>query len=157
MKKLFAAAALAVAALLAPAAASAQGIYVSGGYTQFDAENADIGAITVRGGWRFHPNFAGELEGSFGVDDDDGLDLDSSIAAFAVGVLPVTPEFDVFARVGYHTTEFSVGDSQDGVAAGVGAQWNFNRTLAVRGDYTYFDGDDGEADTFGLSLVWKVN
>lgn len=157
MKKLIAAAALAVAAMLAPTAASAEGVYFTGGYTQFDADNLDVGAVTVRGGWRFHPNFAGEVEGSFGVDDDNGVELDNSFAVFGVGVLPVTPDFDVFARLGYHTSEFSPGDSQDGVAGGVGAQWNINQRFGVRGDVTVFDGDDDEATAYSLALVVKVN
>lgn len=164
MRKLALLAAVAAAVLAVPAAASAQeGLYVGGGYTQFSGDDVDVGAITGRVGYRFHPNFAVEGEGSFGVVDDDigGVDveLDNSFGVYGVGVLPVTPRVDLFGRVGYHNTEVSGGGftaEADGVAFGGGAQWNVSDRFGIRGEYTRLEGDDDGVNTFGVSGVWRL-
>ncbi|MGE0046371.1 MAG: porin family protein, partial [Hyphomonadaceae bacterium] len=149
--------AAAAAVLGFPAAASAQeGVYLGAGYTHFSGDDADVGGITGRLGYRFHPNIAVEGEGTFGVVDDDPVELDSSWGVYGVGILPVSPEFDLFARVGYHNTEVSGGPitvEEDGVAYGAGAQWNLSDRFGIRGEYTRLEGDDDGVDTFGLSGV----
>ena len=49
---------------------------------------------TGRVGVNFGPNFAVEGEGTFGVKDDGGTELDSELGLFAVGKLPVNPSFE---------------------------------------------------------------
>jgi len=142
--------------MLAPAAAKAEGFYFGAGVSQYDVEDFDITAFTARAGWRFHPNFAVELEGSTGLDDDAGVDLDSTFGLYGVGVLPVSPEIDLFARVGYQTSEYSIGSTQDGFAGGVGGQWNINQNWGLRAEYTFLDGDDAEANVIGVSAVFKL-
>jgi opacity protein-like surface antigen len=155
MRKLAFIAAASVAALVAPGLAHAQeGAYVGAGYTQFDADDVSVGAVTGRAGYRFHPNFAAEAEASFGVGDDDGVELDNSVGVYGVGILPVSPEFDLFARVGYHNTEFNAGED-DGIAYGAGAQWNITERFGIRGEYTRLDSDEEEVDTYGASVVYK--
>lgn len=155
MKKIALSAAVAAAALLAvPAAASAQ-VYVGAGYTHYDTDAGDIGGVTGRLGYRLGPNFAIEGEGTFGVDDDDVVELDQAYGAYAVGILPVTSNFDVHGRVGYQVSEFStiLGDADaDGVAYGVGATVRLTPSFGIRGDYTRLEGDL-ETDTWGLGAV----
>ena len=55
-----------------PAAAQDRGpVTGSIGYTQFDSDVADLGAVTGRLGYDFTPNFGVEGEASIGVRDDD--------------------------------------------------------------------------------------
>ena len=144
--------------LIAPAFMTAQaqstGVYVSGGYTQFDGDGgADLGGITGRVGVNLTPNIAIEGEGSFGVKDDSGTELDSEFGAFVVGKLPVAPQFDLFARVGAARIETSPGGSEDGLAYGAGAQWNLTAQDGIRGDWTRHDYDAGDVDAWSLSYV----
>jgi hypothetical protein len=69
--------------------------------------------------------------------------LDSQEALYGVGFLPVSPNFDLLARVGYGHTEGS--GSVAGVSAsakgdswnyGVGGQYTFDGKNGVRVDYT---------------------
>lgn len=155
----------ATAAILAfPVAASAQeGVYLGAGYTHYSADDANVGGITGRLGYRFHPNFAVEGEATFGVNDDNvggvDIELDNSWGAYGVGILPVTQRVDLFARVGYHNTEVSGGPitvEADGVAYGAGAQWNVSERFGIRGEYTRLESDDDGVDTFGVSGVWRL-
>src|SRR6185436_14318068 len=118
----------AVALMAAPTAAHAQA-YVGAGYTHFDFDAGDAGALTGRLGYKFNRNFAAEGEASFGINDDDDVDLNHNLGVYAVGILPVSDAFDLHARVGYQTSEVDtpLGDADDdGLGYGVGAQWNLS-------------------------------
>ena len=86
--------------------------------------------------------------------DDDGVELDNSVGVYGVGILPVSQQFDLFGRVGYHNSESNVAE-EDGVAFGGGAQFNVNERFGVRAEYTRLEGDDDAVDTFGASAVFK--
>jgi hypothetical protein len=149
------AAVAAVALMAAPVSAHAQA-YAGAGYTHFDYDGGDVGAVTGRLGYRMHPNFAVEGEGSFGVEDDDGIELNHNLGAYAVGMLPVSSSFDLLGRVGYQTSEIDtpLGDADaDGAAYGVGAQYRFTPAFGVRADWTRMEGDDEEADAISLGGV----
>lgn len=159
MKKFAMMAAVAAAAMMAmPAAAHAEW-YAGAAYTNFDADGADIGAATGRLGYRFHPNFAVEGEGSVGIDDEDGVELNHNAGLYAVGIVPVTSNFDVHGRVGYQQTEVGtpIGDfSDEGVGYGVGATYRFTPNLGVRADWTRLEGSD-EAEADAISIGGVVN
>lgn len=145
----------AMAMMAAPTAANAEW-YAGAGYTQFDADGAELGAATGRLGYRVNPNFAVEGEGSLGIDDDAGVELNHNIGAYAVGILPVTSNFDVHGRVGYQASQFDtpLGEVEDdGIAYGVGATYRFGSGLGVRADYTRLEGDEAEADAISLGAV----
>lgn len=192
MKMLLGAAA--VAALLASTPALAQGagpteLYGNVGYSQLrldealdlDIEDAniDFGAITGRVGAKFNPYFGVEGEAAFGVADEEvsegatsaSLGLNYEATGFAVGFYPVTPNFDVLARVGVGAAELEAelngedetgGFGSDGgstvLAFGAGAQYFFDGVNGIRGDYTRFKGDDDgglEADALSVAYVRK--
>ncbi len=156
LKLALAAASMLVAPAFMTAQAQTSGVYVSGGYTQFDGDGgADLGAITGRVGVDLTPNFAIEGEGSFGVKGDSGTDLDSEIGAFVVAKLPLSPSFDVFARAGASRIETSPGGSEDGFAYGAGGTFNLTPVDGVRLDWTRHDYDVGNADAYSLSYVRK--
>lgn len=154
MKKFAMLAAVSAIAMFAvPGAANAQA-YAGLGYTAMDTDAGDIGAVTGRLGYRFNQNFAVEGEGSFGV-DDDGVELDNNLGAYAMAILPVADTFDVHGRVGYQRSEFDTpfgGGDDDGVGYGVGATWRATPAFGVRADYTRLDGDF-ESDAISLGGV----
>ncbi len=154
LKLALAAASMLVAPAFMTANAQQSNVYVSGGYTHFDGDGgAELGAITGRVGVNINPNFAIEGEASFGVKDDSGTELDSELGVFAVGKLPISPSFDVFARVGLARIETSPGGSEDGLAYGVGGTLNLSPVDGIRLDYTRHDYDVGEVDAISLSYV----
>ena len=161
------AAGMAVAAVCAASAASAQTTtpgstwtgYGNLGYTYMNvnlpsiaglpADSTNISAIRVLGGVR-EKYFGFELQGNFGVStgsiDTVSLKLNSEASLYAVGFWPVTPKADLFARVGYGHVNFNVsgsggggGSSSDGgVPVGVGGQYMVSPHDGVRLDYTHF-------------------
>ena len=170
------AAVVSAAALTAmPAAAqtvSAPAFYGNLGYSFIDADDANLGAITGRLGARLHPNFGVEGELGLGVDDDSvrigaanvKTELKHSVAAYGVGFLPVTPQFELLARVGYGSSKIrasavgvSASDTNESWNYGVGAQYSFDGANGVRLDYTRhdFNHDGGNADVWAVSYVRK--
>lgn len=159
------------AAALACAPAVAEGFYVDGGYTftSIDVDVAttstdvDLGSLTLRGGYDFTQNLGVELEGSFGVSDEDilGATVEQNYLVGAYGKVqaPLGDTVAVFARAGIVNTELEVSGggisesaSETGVGFGVGGTIDFAENLYVRGDYTRLDIDDLDADTFTISL-----
>lgn len=176
IRKLAVAAAVMVAAAATPAAAdvvNSTGPYVNLGGTWFNAEEGDVDVtgVTGRFGYRFTPNFGVEGEASFGIDGDTAdflgtpvdVDLDDQFGAYAIGFLPISNSFELLGRVGYATIDaegtfggFTAGVDDDGLAAGIGAQWAFTPSFGVRGEYTRYiaDNDDDGVDAWTLSGVW---
>lgn len=157
MKALITATAAAALAALLPAAALAQTantgttFYGTLGYADTDLSGVNLGAIQGRIGARFGQYFGVEGELSGGVKSDNvnvgGTDvkvkLNSQEAIYGVGFLPLSPNFDLLARVGYGHSEGS--GSVAGVSAtakgdswnyGVGGQYTFDDKNGVRLDYT---------------------
>lgn len=140
------------------------------GYSQLDHSDGNLGAVTGRLGAKFNPYFGVEGEGSIGVKDDDftiagakgKIEHDYDLAAYAVGTLPVTPNFELFARGGYGTTQMKaelagVERKADGESwnYGVGANYYLDGVNGVRADWTRrdFRDDRGEADAYSVSYI----
>jgi outer membrane immunogenic protein len=169
MKSLaFAAALLTSAALVAAPAAAQEGMTASLGYTHYDGDEVDVGGVTGRLGYRFHPNFGVEGEATFGVNDDDvdvlgtnvNVELDNAYGVYGVGYLPVSQNVDLFARAGWAKVEasgssgpFTAELEEDGVGVGAGVQWRFGERVGLRAEYTRLEGEDDGVDTYGLSLA----
>jgi hypothetical protein len=163
------AAGMGAATILAPAA-SAQ-LYGGVGYTVFQAdvgsEDASLGTIMGRLGYKTSPILAFEGEASIGVQDESfdvlgttvDVGIENQYGVFAVGMLPVPGVGDLFVRGGYAsiTVDASAGGlgsaSEDGsgLAYGAGVMLNFIPFTKLRLDYTRYEADDGEFDSLGLS------
>ncbi|MNI14313.1 hypothetical protein D3C73_675720 [compost metagenome] len=172
-KVILAAAAVSVFALPAAAQVVQPGgptYYGTLGYSQLDHSDGDLGAVTGRLGAKLNPYLGVEGEASIGVKDDDftvagvegKLEHDYDAAAYVVGTLPVTPNFELFARGGYGTTSIKaelagVESEADGESwnYGVGANYFFDGQNGVRGDWTRrdFTDDGGEVDVYSLNYV----
>lgn len=174
IKTLIAASAAALFAL--PAVASAQTesrAYAALGYGQVDTQDATLGAVTARVGYKFLPYAGVEAEAGIGV-EDEGFDvsiggssgvyeLKHDVAAYAVAFLPLGDRFEAFARVGYGTTEIEASafgvtprGTGDSINYGAGASVFLDRYNGLRADWTRrdFQGDNaGEADAWTVSYI----
>lgn len=165
------AAGIGVAAIAAPAA-SAQ-VYGGVGYTVFQAdvggEDASVGALLGRVGFKTSPFLGVEGEFSIGVQDDDfdvlgqtvSVGLDSEYGVFATGWLPVPLVGDLFGRVGYANLSVSADApglgsfDQDGsgLAYGAGVELSSIPFTKLRLEYTRYEPDDGEVDSLSVSAL----
>ena len=173
MKALLISTAAVAALLAAPAIAqtvSTPEYYGTLGYSQLDGSDGDLGAVTGRLGAKFNPYVGVEGEASFGVKDDDftfgtetgSIEHEYDLAGYVVGTLPINPNFDVFARLGYGTTEvkaelagFEASTDGESVNYGAGANYFFDGQNGVRGDWTRrdFRDDGGEIDVYSLNYI----
>jgi opacity protein-like surface antigen len=146
-------------------------IDVSGQTINLGNEDADITMITGRLGYRLNDYFAVEGEAGFGLGGDDfdrtipvqvlgttanvdanvSLDVKNYYIAFARAIMPVSEDFEIFARAGYgkataeadiigslsgFTASGSAEDDASGIAYGVGAQFNLTDNDGIRADFT---------------------
>ena len=169
MKKLMLAAAAAACLVASPAAAQGMGLYATGGLTHADTDfDVSFEAVTGRLGARFakHVAVEGELTVGFEQDKVDGVtvELTNDYGIYGVGLLPMTDNADLIARVGFGRTNIEAGDedlSHEGVRYGVGAQFFFNGMSGVRIDFTRYDlgdemtGEEQDADAYTVSYVHK--
>ena len=137
---------------------------------EFDSYNG-----VARLGYQLSENFSVEGQGSLGIIDDDveGFDIgvDNSFAAFVRGSLPVSDQFSLFAKGGYHFTKFGVdGDGIDeslkidGFAFGGGVEYMLDDANGLRADVTLLDSSEddingvdfsGTAETYAITYVRK--
>ena len=170
---LIAAAGIAALAMAAPASAqtapySGVSWYGNLGYTDFNPNNANISAITGRLGARIGQYFGveGELSGGIGNSHYDGasLHLNNQEAIYGVGFLPVSPNADLFARVGYGGADYKISSSGSTFSGnlqswnfGAGGQYFFDHANGIRVDYTREEATDHgpDANVWGVSYVRK--
>jgi outer membrane immunogenic protein len=164
-------AALLCGVVLAPAAfaqeADAPKYYWWAGYgtgefdQDFAGDTARLGALQGKLGWRFHPNFAIEVEAAFGVDEDDinagTLLLNHQFGGFGVAYLPLLDTVEVFGRAGavevQTESDLWAGirhDKSGGVGYGLGAIW-YVGPLDVRFEYTHYQVNN-DAAAYMISL-----
>ncbi|MDH0868082.1 porin family protein [Mitsuaria sp. GD03876] len=167
---------IAAAALLAAGAAQAQstsGVYVEGGYTFAKAKDTDLNVSAkpgiIRGivGWDVHPNVAIEamLAGGAGDDSSNGLTVkvQRSYGLFVKPKFAVTPEFEVFGRLGFADTKVklsssqgSISDSDNSFAWGLGASYSFNKQFYATADYgSYYKKDGFKLTGFTLGAGYR--
>ncbi len=161
---------LGAAALAAPAAAQDLPRFdLSGGWSRLSADEVDLDAIVARGTFHLNDHIGAEVEGQFGVSEDSvgpiDVELDSGYGIFGRGDIQVLDTLGLFGRIGYVDVEidaslpgFSLSESGDGWAAGVGGELFFLGPAGangVRADYTRYEFDDGDADGFSISFVHR--
>jgi hypothetical protein len=178
MKTLFLAAVGAAAALVSAPALAQDAVsfapvttYGSLGYSNLSDNGVNLDALQARLGARFgrYVGVEGEATGGFDGDhvtiagDPGSARLRNEFAGYAVGYVPLAPNADLFARVGYGQTSFKLSDykladtynsNHDSLNYGVGAQYFFNGgPNGVRVDYTRYDYQERDA---GANNVWSV-
>ncbi len=146
-------------------------LYGSLGYTginQGSGVDAHIGALTGRVDARFGKYFGLEVEGSGGIAGDTSAQgyktrLDHQYAGYMVGYLPVTRNFDLFARVGYGDSKVRYSGvngyavNTESFNYGAGGQYFLTPHDGVRAEYTRQDSQDigPSADTVSVSYVHR--
>ncbi|WP_126452971.1 outer membrane beta-barrel protein [Sulfuriflexus mobilis] len=157
--------------------------FAAAGFTSStDIEDTDTGYKAFVG-WQFHKNFAVELGyvdlGTYDIDtiitapvsatfngdaDVDGYSLS------LVGSYPATDNFSVIGRLGAYFWDVnsqgtaSVGatavnlngdDSGTDIVLGVGAQYDFNKTIGIRAEYEVYKdvGDEDDIDFLSAGIV----
>jgi len=167
---------------------SGMGVYGNLGWSGTQAQGTMTQSITGRVGGRFNRYLGveGEVTGGLGSDhrtfgagtpSQTDLEVKQKLAgaAYAVGFLPVTPKFDILARVGYGASSYSIRPGataasydahENGIRYGVGAQYFLDGSNGLRVDYTrqhmgsltdsggYF-GADRDAGVWGVTLAHK--
>ncbi|HYG25379.1 MAG TPA: porin family protein [Caulobacteraceae bacterium] len=163
------AAALALGATAAQAQVGEGGMYGSLGYAATDRDDANLSAIQGRFGVKLHPMFGIEGEAAFGIDDEDigagsTVKLDRQIAAYGVGFLPLGERFELLGRVGYGNTQINLdtplGEADDDANSwnlGVGGQFHFTPSDAIRADWTRHNFDEEEGAEDADLDVWSVS
>jgi outer membrane immunogenic protein len=147
-----------VALAAAPAFAQDTGFYGTIGYGNYGADDADLGAVQLRGGYNFNEFLGAEIEAA-GIDVN--VELENSYGAYAVGRIPFAEKADVFGRIGYVSTEIkasaggvSASGDDDAAALGVGGDYYFAPNQGIRVGYTYLDYDDS-IDVIDVAYVLK--
>lgn len=184
MKALTVAASAALAAAAIPALAQAQtvtaptGLYATLGYADADSSGVNLGAIQGRIGWRFNNWLGVEGELAGGVKNDH-VDMATGLASpptirtdvklrhqeaiYGVGFLPINPQWDLLARIGYGNQKVKASaPGYPGAEAeangnswnyGVGAQWHWDGVNGIRADYTREEFTHGSS---GHANVWAI-
>jgi predicted porin len=158
MKRIAIAAAAAIAMLSTAAQAQTSPVYGEIGYTmlKMKAEGESVKPNALRGivGYTLHPNVAVEGMLAFGVGDDsiNGVDvkLQHAYGAYVKPKFDVTPQFEVFGRLGFTEAKFkatdaagSESDSDNDFSYGLGAAYRFNPRMSVGLDYMRYSDKDG--------------
>ena len=183
----FAAMGMAAPALAQEAAApSYSGLYGNLGWAGTDTHSTMTNSIQGRLGWRFGRYLGAEAELSGGLSSDHftstvtgtptsvGVKQSIAGAGYAVGFLPIGPNFDLLARVGYGASKYNISPagqpsyhvSENGIRYGAGAQYLFDGRNGIRADYTrehmgdfqdapgFFQGDRN-ANVWAVSFAHK--
>jgi OmpA-OmpF porin, OOP family len=122
-------------------------------------------AFSVFGGYQFNRYFGVEAGyADFGKIEPDvagpALEGDSAYLT-AVGTLPVSENFAVYAKAGVHRWNVDTSlpgltgnndDSGTDPTYGVGAQYRFTDRVALRGEYSRFEVEDADADLAQLQV-----
>jgi hypothetical protein len=171
MKRALLGLALGGAAMVGLAPAASAQLYGGVGYTVFEAEtgagDANIGTVMGRLGYKTNVFLGFEGEVAIGVQDESftvlgvpvDVGVDNEVGGFVVGFLPVPLVGDLFARAGYAniSVEASGGGqnfTEDGAGLAYGGGLQFNVAfLKLRAEYTRYEPDDGELDSWGISGI----
>lgn len=175
MKFLLVAATSAAALALAAPAFAQDPWAVSGygtlGYSDYNADSANVGGITGRLGARFGQYLGVEGEVSGGVVNDHidylgtraNVHLNDEFAGYGVAFLPLAPNADLFARVGYGQSQIRLSNANGSVTGnenswniGAGGQYFFDGHNGVRLDYTRFNADHSAFNTNVWSAAYVV-
>ena len=167
---------LALATLITASSLAASEGYLglSVGQTDYDLKNAysfDHGdSFAISGGYRFNENFALELsyidlgDGKDNVDPVWTVEVDGFNLA-AVGIIPISKQFELFAKVGMFKWDGKVDEKGTGKIAdgdgtelsyGAGLAYNLSSQFSIVLEYQVFDFDDGD-DADNISAGVRYN
>lgn len=123
-----------------------------------EVSDVDYSTVMLQAGYKFNPYIAVEGRYWFGMDEDYGTNSTLNVdtwAIYAKPMYPVTEQFDIYALLGYASSDVTVTDAADveytsaydvdGFSWGIGGAYAFTESLAVFVDYTSMY-DDSASD-----------
>ena len=150
-------------------------VYAGVGYTGLNPDGHGIGELTGRMGLKFNPYLGVEGEVGTGVSEShftssagDRLTVREmpSAAGYLVGSYPVSPKFDILARIGYGSTNLKTEggvvdryNTSHSLNYGAGAEYFLDGKNGIRVDYTRRDFQEASApkdtDTWSVGYVHR--
>jgi hypothetical protein len=139
--------------------AQAQQWYVGAGAGKFDDEvvdDSDTG-LKIFGGYTFNTHLALEAGyADFGSVGQSGVNFDQSTGyVAAVGLLPLSPQWTLFGKLGFNRWYVDGASSNDrgtDPMYGVGIQYNLTRQISLRAEFETFEDDIGDLLSVGASF-----
>ncbi len=149
------------------------------GEVEFEEDSRDFDQLLLQAGYKYNQYVAFEGRYWFGMNDlsgsfyDEGFlyDTDASLDAWGLYVkpmYPVTPEFDVYALLGYATSTLTedvfipggtlTRDTDlDGFSWGLGVSYTFNESIIIFADYVSLYNDTVDYDVWNASSDFEVD
>jgi OOP family OmpA-OmpF porin len=185
MKKVITAVAVAIGLVSAPAFAQNWYLGFGAGVGNLGKTGQDLTGLdnatiddsdktyTIRGGYRFHPNFAVEVGyydlgkytygGRLGNVDVSGSAKAKSFGLSAVGIAPLAPNFELYGRIGIEQSELkananttnltaSESDKQTGATYGVGARYLITKQIGLFAEWMKNDKIEVDSYLFGVDF-----
>lgn len=132
-----------------------------------DGTDVNLGALTGIIGYGVHPNLAIEGMLAVGVQDDKvggvKVELEHAYGVFAKPRVMLSPNFELFGRLGYVESKLkasvpgdSLSDSDGDWAYGLGGNYYFNPNTYLSVNYLkFYDKDDVKADGWTVGVGMK--
>ena len=149
------------------------------GEIEFEEDSRDFDQLLLQAGYKYNQYVAFEGRYWFGMNDlsgayyDEGFlyNTDASLDAWGLYVkpmYPVTPEFDVYALLGYATATLTedvfvpagtlTRDTDlDGFSWGLGVSYTFNESIIIFADYVSLYNDTIDYDVWNASSDFEVD
>ena len=129
---------------------------VPGVDNSFTQGTGDYDQIMLQAGYKYNSYVAFEGRYWLGLSDNAWATISNNLiqsvgeidawGLYVKPMYPVTPAFDIYALLGYATTDYSITNGSsgdlDGFSWGLGASYEFNNNIAVYVDYTLLYDDD---------------
>ena len=128
---------------------------LSGGTYTDPSEDFDYSTVMLQAGYKFNSYVAIEGRYWFGMDEEIFTGEDLTVDTFGIYVkpmYPVTDAFDIYALLGYASSDLTVEDASgviydpnydiDGFSWGIGAAYSFNDNVSLFVDYVHMYDDE---------------
>jgi len=129
------------------------------------SDDVDYSSVMLQAGYKFNPYVAIEGRYWFGMEEEVVVGEDLTIDTWGIYVkpmYPVTEAFDIYALLGYASSDMEVTDGIDtytpsydidGFSYGIGAAYDVTESVAVFIDYTsMYDDENTVNDAFGTDV-----
>lgn len=126
------------------------------------------GLVGIVGGYRFHPNFAGEVRGYGNGSDDDllgvNIEIKHSFSVVGKALIPIGRYIDIYGIVGFGSSSaqasysnLSASQSDEDIQYGVGFAANKGEALELQLEWMrLYDSGGLEVDGFNINLVYRL-